>query len=100
MLVAEVWAEDLQRYPADVIAEAERRHRTTSQYFPTVKNMIDHCEAVLDKRDEQAKRQQERLALPEGQERDLEAQCELNRKKLSGLLTMLRNQQGPSRRTA
>lgn len=49
-IVAETWIESLVNVSPDVFKDACRLHREASDYFPTIKNILECCSGVWEER--------------------------------------------------
>ena len=58
-ILAGIWIDDLENTDLDVFQEAIKKHRKTSEYFPTIKNLMDHCQAIHNERFRNTPRLQE-----------------------------------------
>lgn len=90
LAMAKIWAEDLGHFRPATIAEAVKRHRQASKYWPTIAEITTLCEAVEA---EPATRAQDAMALPPGQGKTLEwseEQTERNRRGALAVISKLR----------
>jgi hypothetical protein len=49
-ILAEIWLESLVNISSNVFIDAMRLHREASNFFPTVKDMLDCCNSVWEAR--------------------------------------------------
>lgn len=49
-ILAEVWEESFDNVSPDVFKDAMRLHREASNYFPTIKDVLECCNSVWDDR--------------------------------------------------
>lgn len=49
-ILAEVWLESFINISCDVFKDAMKLHREASNYFPTIRNVLECCRSVRDER--------------------------------------------------
>lgn len=91
LAMAKIWAEDLGHFRPETIAEAVKRHRQASKYWPTIAEIAALCEAVEA---EPALRAQDARALPPGPGNPLEWSEEQTERNRRGALAVIRRLKG------